>query len=148
MTREEAITFMDELKVCIKEHPIVADWLVEIADRKTEPTISKMEQVDKDINVRSKTEPQYDFGDYADRLWKIAYERGKREALEQTEPSCETCKLKDTTEWCKRQEVCRAYQPKDDPQTCSVNGRPYSECGRCEHFKCTADEPQTERGNE
>ena len=24
------------------------------ADRKTEPTISKMEQVDKDINVRSK----------------------------------------------------------------------------------------------
>ena len=29
-------------------------WL----DRKTEPTISKMEQVDKDINVRSKDEPQ------------------------------------------------------------------------------------------
>ena len=28
------------------------------ADRKTEPTISKMEQVDKDINVRSKEEPQ------------------------------------------------------------------------------------------
>ena len=28
------------------------------ADRKTEPTISKMEQVDKDINVRSKDEPQ------------------------------------------------------------------------------------------
>ena len=30
------------------------------ADRKTEPTISKMEQVDKDINVRSKDEPQTD----------------------------------------------------------------------------------------
>ena len=58
MTREEAITLIDELMVCIKEHPIVADWLVEIADRKTEPTISKMEQVDKDINVRSKEEPQ------------------------------------------------------------------------------------------
>ena len=29
-------------------------------DRKTEPTISKMEQVDKDINVRSKDEPQTD----------------------------------------------------------------------------------------
>ena len=27
---------------------------------KDEPTISKMEQVDKDINVRSKTEPQTD----------------------------------------------------------------------------------------
>ena len=37
MTREEAHTFLDNLKVCIEEHPIVADWLVEIADRKTEP---------------------------------------------------------------------------------------------------------------
>lgn len=32
---------------------------------------------------------------------------------------------------------------KDEPQTCSVSGRPYSECADCEHFKCTADEPQT-----
>lgn len=30
----------------------------------------------------------------------------------------------------------------DEPQTCSVSGRPYSECADCEHFKCTADEPQ------
>ena len=30
------------------------EWL----NAKTEPTISKMEQVDKDINVRSKDEPQ------------------------------------------------------------------------------------------
>ena len=29
-------------------------------DRKTEPTSSKMEQVDKDINVRSKEEPYID----------------------------------------------------------------------------------------
>ena len=34
--------------------------LYDMADRKTEPTISKMEQVDKDINVRSKDEPQTD----------------------------------------------------------------------------------------
>lgn len=46
MTIEEAHTFLDNLMVCIEEHPIVADWLVEIADRKTEPTISKMEQVE------------------------------------------------------------------------------------------------------
>ena len=32
----------------------------------------------------------------------------------------------------------------DEPQTCSVNGRPY-DCGNCEYHKCTADEPQTER---
>ena len=37
----------------------IAEAVVQkLADRKTEPTISKMEQVDKDINVRSKDEPQ------------------------------------------------------------------------------------------
>lgn len=34
---------------------------------------------------------------------------------------------------------------KTESQTCSVNGRPYSECANCEHFRCTADEPQMER---
>lgn len=37
MTNEEAKAFLDNLKICIEEHPIVADWLVEIADRNTEP---------------------------------------------------------------------------------------------------------------
>ena len=37
----------------------------------------------------------------------------------------------------------KAYR-KTEPQTCSVNGRPY-DCGNCEYHKCTADEPQTER---
>ena len=70
------------------------------------------------VKADRKTEPQYDFSEYADRLWKIAYERGKREAL-----------------------------AKDEPQTCSVNGRPY-DCGNCEYHKCMADEPQTEREGE
>jgi hypothetical protein len=35
---------------------------------------------------------------------------------------------------------------KTEPQTCSVNGRPY-DCGNCEYFRCTADEPQTERSS-
>ena len=41
MTNEEAKVFLDNLKICIDEHPIVADWLVEIADRKTEPSNSE-----------------------------------------------------------------------------------------------------------
>jgi hypothetical protein len=41
MTDEEAKTFLDNLKVCIEEHPIVADWLVEIADHKTENSSEK-----------------------------------------------------------------------------------------------------------
>ena len=110
MTNEEAKVFLDNLKICINEHPVVADWLVEIANRKTEnssekpnncehitedgvtcakypacddcldnplnkvkgserlvkgseqtePTISKMEQVETDINVGRKEEPQTD----------------------------------------------------------------------------------------
>ena len=80
----------------------------------------RMELATKNMNILAdalrKTEPQYDFGEYADRLWKIAYERGKREAL-----------------------------AKDEPQTCSVNGRPY-DCGNCEYHKCMADEPQTDCG--
>ncbi len=39
------------------------------------------------------------------------------------------------------------YEPKTEPQTCSVNGRPY-DCEKCEYHKCTADEPQTEREGE
>ena len=38
-------------------------------------------------------------------------------------------------------EICK-YEPKDEPQTCSVNGRPYTECSACEHFRCMVDEPQ------
>ena len=46
---------------------------------------------------------------------------------------------------CYFDERCPFDEPKTEPQTCSVNGRPYSECADCEHFRCTADEPQTER---
>lgn len=61
MTIEEAKTFLDNLKVCIEEHPIVADWLVEIADRKGEPQTMYYPQVDGITpSVIVKTEPQID----------------------------------------------------------------------------------------
>lgn len=112
MTIEEAIRWFEKSPFMHKDH---------------EPFKMAIEALKKQLKAEQ-TEPQYDFGEYADRLWKIAYERGKREALEQTEPSCDTCKLKDTTEWCKRQEVCRAYQPKDEPQTERL-------CDKCEYYK-------------
>ena len=73
----------------------------------------------------------------------------KMEQVEDEPQTCDNCKLKGSTKWCNNQVVCRAYKPMDEPQTeplhtCSVNGRPYSECSSCEHFKCTADEPQTD----
>ena len=36
--------------------------------------------------------------------------------------------------------ISKMEQVEDEPQTCSVNGRPY-DCGNCEYHKCTADEP-------
>ena len=64
--------------------------------------------------------------------------------------TCDTCRFE---VYCP--EMCEGccewdshYEPKDEPQTCSVSGRPYSECADCEYFKCTADEPQTEREDE
>ena len=48
---------------------------------------------------------------------------------------------------CHAYEIARCYRNladrKTEPQTCSVNGRPY-DCGNCEYHKCTADEPQTD----
>ena len=58
---------------------------------KTEPTISKMEQVDKDINVRSKTEPQ----------------------TEEWHDDCNTCRWHDGA--CTI--PCCDYEPKTEPQT-------------------------------
>ena len=73
-----------------------SDWLM----AKTEPTISKMEQVDKDINVRSKDEPQID--NLATAIAHEAY--------------CKTCKhLMD--EDCDCDVVFTGYEPKDEPQT-------------------------------
>ena len=71
MTNEEAKMFLDNLKVCIDEHPVVADWLVEIADRKTEPQteeteMERLERIDNELEdawarIRELTdEPQTD----------------------------------------------------------------------------------------
>ena len=62
---------------------------------KTEPTCSKMEQVDKDINVRSKNEPQRD----------IHCSNCKYHDKYGCEPPCYTC------------EGMSNHKPKDEPQT-------------------------------
>ena len=71
MTNEEAKVFLDNLKICINEHPIVADWLVEIADRKTEncseiPNNSKVSEIptSSTISKMEQVEPQTDVYDY------------------------------------------------------------------------------------
>lgn len=58
--------------------------------------------------------------------------------------NCTDCECTDDCTECREAE----HGCKDEPQICSVTGRPYSECGSCEHFKCTADEPQTETQTE
>ena len=117
MTNEEAKVFLDNLKVCIDEHPVVADWLVEIADRKTEPTISKMEQVDKDINVRSKDEPMKT-ADYCDIC--------KRDM-------CEVCVADATNPYCVPSHYEISYEPKDEPQT---DIHDLTDCDFCKEKNC------------
>ena len=54
MTNEEAKMFLDNLKVCIDEHPVVADWLVEIANRKTESSSEKPKTASGALNMRKR----------------------------------------------------------------------------------------------
>lgn len=160
MTIEEAKTFLDNLKVCIEEHPIVADWLVEIADRKTEP-------FDKDINVRSKTEPSFKVDGIGDddstihaiaHLQKVGWLQEHDRAL--TEPQtkewhddCNTCR------WHACTIPCCDYEPKTEPQTedkhavctgCDYYDLPnaFHPCASCVDFSkykpMIKDEPQTD----
>ena len=219
MTNEEAKVFLDNLKICINEHPIVADWLVEIADRKTEsnsekpnnyepkicdtcryynsnipcgstpsackeadkfakefvdglkklklkdePTISKMEQVDKDINVRSKWEvpPKVEPQTEITTCVSVPACLLEIEDEPQTEEHCETCRHKDecegaTYEYRNTEWWCLGYAPiEDEPQTelvrvkyhcinCAENGS--YKCSKCDgemYYKYDKDEPQTD----
>ena len=66
MTREEAISWLNDMK------NIAENWSQEVAI---------------DMAIKALNE----WTEYSDKLWKIAYERGKADALEQTEPSVIAC---------------------------------------------------------
>ena len=68
---------------------------------KDEPTISKMEQVDKDINVRSKDEPMKTT-DYCDIC---------------KQDMCKDCIADATNPYCVPSHYEINYEPKDEPQT-------------------------------
>ena len=140
----------------------LTDGMIELPpyDRKYEPnssekpnnsTISKMEQVDKDINVRSKDEPQTDYGDFADRL---AYARGVKHAWEVAQKVFgSTVTFYEAEDVAKQIDKDINVRSKDEPQnyckTCKwrndtvVGG---SECVSKECVYQPKDEPQTERG--
>jgi hypothetical protein len=62
MTIEEAIRWFEKNPFMHKDHEpfkmAIEALKKQLKAEQTEPTISKMEQVDEDINVRSKDEPQ------------------------------------------------------------------------------------------
>ena len=93
------------------------------ADRKTEPTSSKMEQVDKDINVRSKDEPQIQLTarclncNNAKACKENHWEGCVYEPKD--EKTCETCRHWKyiAKEWQCEACKCQGYESKDEPQT-------------------------------
>ena len=123
----------------------------DITAEQTEPTVSKMEQVATDTNVGHKDEPKTQMKTqnsnltFEKRTMRDCYNCKRYE----TEGECIEChyepKDEPQTEVCDDciWHVCNYNKAFAEPQTCSVNGRPY-DCGKCEYFRCTADEPQTE----
>ena len=107
----------------------------EADDRKTEPsnsekpnnsTISKMEQVDKDINVRSKDEPTTQTETQNSNL--IFEKRTMRD--------CYNCKRYETEGEC----IECHYEPKDEPQ--DEYAKEYEELGLRKLKELRKDEPQ------
>lgn len=82
-----------------------------------------------ECHYEPKDEPQYDFGEYADRLWKIAYERGKREAWEIAQT------VFDSTVTLYEAEDVAKQITKDEPQTDCDHHCVQTEIG-CEQTDC------------
>ena len=120
MTNEEAKVFLDNLKICIDEHPIVADWLVEIADRKTEPTISKMEQVEDEPRTELVNDSPILVKDLVDDEFNPYDEECMR---------CKHLKLK-----CEFIPTYCKFESRDEPQTDEeyINNLPWTEVGNGE----------------
>ena len=82
------------------------------------------------------------------RMWNTRADR-KTENSSVFPNNCDTCKYGEDKH--RYAHICNEcgvginnYEPKTEPQKCSVNGKPYTECSACEHFRCMADEPQTD----
>ena len=134
MTNEEAKEFLDNLKICISEHPIVADWLVEIADRKTESNSEKpnnCEHITED-GVTCAKYPACD--DCLDNpLNKVKGSERLVKGSEHTEPTISKMEQVDNDAYFLDDDKCFKC---DDFFTCG---------GQCNKIE---DEPQTEREGE
>lgn len=143
MTNEEAKTFLDNLKVCIEEHPIVADWLVEIADRKTEPQTYITEDRDTQIldawqvHHRSTTSVE----DEPQTEWEKS---DSRAVLTARCLNCHNAKACKENNW----QGCRFEPIEDEPQTdrsMAVGKRSDATADKYNLYgKTTTDEPQTD----
>ena len=155
MTNEEAKAFLDNLKICIEEHPIVADWLVEIADRKTEPLktadycdICKQDMC-KDC-IADATNPYCVPSHYEIKQTENSSEKANNcEHITEDGvtcakyPACDDC-LDNPLNKLKGSERLVKGSEQTDCQTCKW----WSSCGYCVHRECKGYAPQTEREGE
>lgn len=112
MTNEEAKVFLDNLKICINEHPIVAYWLVEIANRKTE-NCSEIPNNCEHITEDGVTCAKYPACDDCldNPLNKVKGSERLVKGSEQTD--CQTCKWWSSYGYCVHRE-CKGYEPQTE----------------------------------
>ena len=173
MTNEEAKMFLDNLKVCIDEHPVVADWLVEIANRKTESNSEKPNNCE-DITEDGVTCAKYPACDDCldNPLNKVKGSERLVKGSEQTD--CQTCKWGEwyrqgyditmmddecggccswNSKWTPKTEptISKMEQVEDETRLTAkclncANGGSYK-CSKCDgemYYKYDKDEPQTD----
>ena len=111
MTNEEAKMFLDNLKVCIDEHPVVADWLVEIANRKTENS----------SEIPNNCKPQTDMAEDIVRSYGFKAESYQQAKAKDEPQTCEDCKHngeKHAYDYaCDKCTDMDKFQHEDEPQT-------------------------------
>ena len=125
MTNEEAKVFLDNLKICINEHPIVADWLVEIENRNDEPSNSENPN-----NCEPQTYITEDRDTQILDAWQVHH---RNTTSVEDEPQMAEDIVRS---FGFKVESYRQAKAKDEPQTdcpqSNICGKPCKECGACE----------------
>ena len=109
-------TFANEMiGICSKMRNLLADRKTESnSEKPNSSTISKMEQVDKDINVRSNDEPQT----CDDCIWSVCnYNKAFEDEPQKIMEKCYSCKWWNYSYGCSNKKGICEFEPLKDEQS-------------------------------